>query len=109
MMASRGKILSGDRYHLPYFFISVSCRRVVCLGQPGRRIPSRRNLERLMGRIIEVDEVQGELDRAARDAKQGTADVRAGRFVHRDATTGKLPIGKELPAPRSSAGGRTRK
>jgi hypothetical protein len=55
-----------------------------------------------MGRIIEVDEVQAELDRAARDAKQGTADVRAGRFVHRDATTAKVAIDKALPTPREA-------
>jgi hypothetical protein len=39
-------------------------------------------MERLMGKIIDVREVQRELDRAARDAKHGPAAVRAGRFVH---------------------------
>jgi len=62
-----------------------------------------------MGKIIDVDEVQGQLDRAARDAKRGKADVRAGRFVHPHATTGKVTTGKELPTPRSSEGRRTRK
>jgi|1185.fasta_scaffold03327_3 hypothetical protein len=62
-----------------------------------------------MRRIIEIDEVQRELDRAARDAKHGTADVRAGRFAHRDATTGKVATSKELRRPRSSGGRRTRK
>jgi hypothetical protein len=38
-----------------------------------------------MGKIIDVDEVQRELNRAARDAKRGPADVRAGRFVHANA------------------------
>jgi hypothetical protein len=61
-----------------------------------------------MRRIIEVDEVQRELDRAARDAKQGTADVRAGRFLHGDAA-GKFGPSKKLLTPRSSEGGRTRK
>ena len=62
-----------------------------------------------MRRIIEVDEVQAELDRTARDATHGTGDVRAGRFVHRDATTGEVTIGKELRPPRSSEGRRRRK
>jgi hypothetical protein len=35
-----------------------------------------------MGKIIDVREVQKELNRAARDARHGPADVRAGRFVH---------------------------
>jgi hypothetical protein len=39
-------------------------------------------MERLMDTIINVQEVQAELDRAARDAGSGPADVRAGRFVH---------------------------
>jgi hypothetical protein len=38
-------------------------------------------MERLMGKVIDVHEVQDELNRAARDAKHGPADVRAGRFV----------------------------
>ena len=62
-----------------------------------------------MRRIIEVDEVQGELDQAAHDAKRGTADVRAGRFVHGGATTAKVTIGNESRTPRSSDGRRTRK
>jgi hypothetical protein len=81
---------------------------MVCLGQLGRRIPSRRKLERLIRKIIDFDEVQGELDRAARDAKRGTADVRAGRFVH-PLAAGKLTIGKEPRTPRSSEGRRLRK
>ena len=40
-------------------------------------------MERLMDTILNVHEVQKELDKAARDAKHGSADVRAGRFVHR--------------------------
>ena len=50
-----------------------------------------------MGRIIDTDEVQRELNRAARDASRGPADVRAGRFVHANAgsqhpaTAGKAP------------------
>ena len=40
-------------------------------------------MERLMGKVIDVHEVQDELNRAARDAKDGPADVRAGRFVAR--------------------------
>ena len=38
-----------------------------------------------MGKIIDVREVQKELDQAARDARHGPPDVRAGRFVHADA------------------------
>lgn len=64
-----------------------------------------------MGRIIDVDDVQGQLDRAARDAKHGPADVRAGRFVHRNATDGKVTTGKRGRAKGSSrmAGGLTKK
>jgi hypothetical protein len=43
-------------------------------------------MERLMDTIVNVQEVQAELDRAARDAEAGPADVRAGRFVHDGAT-----------------------
>ena len=43
-----------------------------------------------MGKIVNVREVQKELDRAARDARHGSADVRAGRFVHRNANGGHL-------------------
>ena len=35
-----------------------------------------------MDAIINVQEVQAELDRAACDARNGPADVLAGRFVH---------------------------
>ena len=38
-----------------------------------------------MPKIVDVQEVQAQLDKAARDAKDGSADVRAGRFVHQDA------------------------
>jgi hypothetical protein len=62
-----------------------------------------------MRRIIDVDEMQGELDRAAHDAKHGTADIRAGRFLHRQAAIEKTTTGKEPPAPPSSEGRRTRK
>jgi hypothetical protein len=39
-------------------------------------------MERLMDTIIDTQEVQAELDRAARDAENGPAEVRAGRFIH---------------------------
>lgn len=38
-----------------------------------------------MGKIIDEAEVQDALDRAARDARHGPRDIRAGRFVHADA------------------------
>lgn len=47
-----------------------------------------------MGKIIDVDEVQRELNRAARDARHGPRDVRAGRFVHRDARDGQIRAGQ---------------
>lgn len=47
-------------------------------------------MERLMGKIIDVAEAQDALNRAARDAKHGPRDVRAGRFVHRDARDGRI-------------------
>jgi hypothetical protein len=60
-------------------------------------------MERLMDTIIDVQEVQTELDRAARDAQTGSADVRAGRFVHED-------VAKLTPThDNSSAGSRRRK
>ncbi|HZQ13669.1 MAG TPA: hypothetical protein VFB31_12755 [Pseudolabrys sp.] len=39
-------------------------------------------MERLTDTIIDIEEVQAELDRAARDAQSGPAEVRAGRFIH---------------------------
>jgi hypothetical protein len=55
-----------------------------------------------MGRIIDIDQVQQALDRAAHDAKHGSADVRAGRFVHQHASDTKLPTGeaKNTKSPR---------
>jgi hypothetical protein len=38
-----------------------------------------------MAKIIDAEEVQRELNRAARDASRGPRDVRAGRFVHANA------------------------
>lgn len=55
---------------------------MVYLGQPGGRLPSRRSVERLTDTIVDIREVQAELDRAARDAESGPAEVRAGRFIH---------------------------
>lgn len=46
-----------------------------------------------MGKIIDVDKAQQALDRAARNARSGSADVRAGRFVLRDPRTGRLKVG----------------
>lgn len=43
-----------------------------------------------MGKIIDVAGVQEALDRAARDARHGPRDIRAGRFVHREASAAKL-------------------
>ena len=39
----------------------------------------------MMDTIIDVAEVQDALDRAARDARHGPVDVRAGRFIHASA------------------------
>lgn len=39
-------------------------------------------------KILDVDEVQAALDRAAWNARYGTAEVRAGRFVPRDGGSG---------------------
>jgi hypothetical protein len=66
-------------------------------------------MERLMGKIIDVREVQNELDRAARDAKHGPAAVRAGRFVHRHAADGQVATGRDRrPAPARSPPDRKR-
>ena len=43
-----------------------------------------------MGKITDVDKAQQALDRAARNARSGPADVRAGRFVLRDVGTGRF-------------------
>src|SRR4051794_14528561 len=47
-------------------------------------------MERLMGKIVDIREVQEQLDEAAHDAKHGPADIRAGRFVHGDRTAATL-------------------
>jgi Holliday junction resolvase-like predicted endonuclease len=47
-------------------------------------------MERLMDKIVDVREVQEQLDKAARDAKHGPADIRAGRFIHEDAMAATL-------------------
>jgi hypothetical protein len=46
-----------------------------------------------MGKIIDVDKAQEALNRAARNARSGSAEVRAGRFVPRDARTGRIVLG----------------
>jgi hypothetical protein len=69
-------------------------------------------LKRPMRRIIDVREVQRELDRAARDARQGPAAVRAGRFVHPDARGDRLPaaaVERRAPHAPSSAPGLPRR
>jgi hypothetical protein len=45
-------------------------------------------MERLTDTIIDVQEVQTKLDCAARDAQNGPAEVRAGRFIHEAAKKG---------------------
>jgi hypothetical protein len=57
-----------------------------------------------MARIIEVAKTQEAFDRAARNAVDGTRDVRAGRFVAADASVG-LPEGKPRPRRSRSATG----
>jgi hypothetical protein len=43
-------------------------------------------MDRLMDRILDIHEVQERLDEAARDATHGSAEVRAGRFLHQEAS-----------------------
>ena len=69
------------------------CRRMVCLGQPGGRVSPRGIMERLMGKIVDVEEVQRELNRAAHDARHGPPDIRAGRFVHANARADRTSSG----------------
>jgi hypothetical protein len=38
-----------------------------------------------MDTILDIQEVQVQLDKAARDARNGSPNIRAGRFVHEDA------------------------
>jgi hypothetical protein len=40
-----------------------------------------------MDTVLDVQEVQQQLDRAARDAKDGPPDIRAGRFAHGNVPT----------------------
>ena len=40
-----------------------------------------------MDTVLDVQEVQQQLDRAARDAKHGPPDIRAGRFAHGNVPT----------------------
>jgi hypothetical protein len=40
-----------------------------------------------MDTVLDVQEVQQQLDRAARDAKDGPADIRAGRFARANVPT----------------------
>jgi hypothetical protein len=58
-----------------------------------------------MGRIIDVEKVQEALNRAAHNAKHGSRDVRAGRFVA-GAASATQPKGKQGPTRR--AGGAAR-
>jgi len=60
-------------------------------------------MEQLMGKIVDVQEVQELLDRAARDARHGSSDVRAGRFVHRNARDGQFVAGKDKRGPRAKS------
>ncbi|NJO24286.1 MAG: hypothetical protein HC868_16930 [Sphingomonadales bacterium] len=46
-----------------------------------------------MGKIIDVDKAQEALDRAARNARRGSAEVRAGRFVLKDTGRGRIVVG----------------
>lgn len=55
-----------------------------------------------MGKIVDVQEVQEQLDRAARDAKHGSSDVRAGRFVHRSARDGQFVAAEDKGVTRAN-------
>ena len=56
-----------------------------------------------MGKIVDVQEVQEQLDRAARDAKHGSSDVRAGRFVHRSARDDQFVAAKDKRRTRADS------
>lgn len=56
-----------------------------------------------MGKIVDVREVQRELNRAARDARHGPADVRTGRFVHRNARDDLPAAGKDRRVTRANS------
>jgi hypothetical protein len=43
-----------------------------------------------MTKVIDVDKVQEALDRAARNAKRGSSEVRAGRLILRSAKDGRF-------------------
>ena len=51
-----------------------------------------------MAKVVDIGKVQDALDRAARNARQGSSEVRAGRFVHRDARDGQFVSGKDKRA-----------
>jgi hypothetical protein len=51
-----------------------------------------------MNTVLDVQEVQQLLDKAARDAKHGPSDIRAGRFVQGcPTTTTSAPDGRRTP------------
>ena len=49
-----------------------------------------------MDTVLDVEEVQQQLDRAARDAALGPDDIRAGRFVHGNAAAMSWLAGRRL-------------
>lgn len=59
-----------------------------------------------MGKIIDVDKAQEALNRAARNARSGSAEVRAGRFVLRDARRGRIVVGDAKKGKRGAARGK---
>jgi hypothetical protein len=59
-----------------------------------------------MGKIIDVEKAQQALDRAARNARSGPADVRAGRFVLRDASTGRFKVENTKKGKQGAARGK---
>jgi hypothetical protein len=49
-----------------------------------------------MSKVVDVDKVQRALNRAARNARHGSSDVRAGKFlVGRSATSGQLTTARD--------------
>lgn len=59
-----------------------------------------------MARVVDVDEVQRALDRAARNATRGSSEVRAGKvLVGRDKPSGHFVMRRDKPsAPTSREG-----
>jgi hypothetical protein len=70
----------------------------------GGRFPARRGVGRLMSKVADKSKLQQALDGAAINAKRGSTELRAGRFVvGRDKVTGRFVMRRDDASVRSGA------